>query len=108
MCRTNDGMIRGMDIDQGSADDEAVAALAGVVVGSGLYAALGGLDESALDGFDSVLVLQARTRQANHDRAQLLRTVNQVIVRQGPWGVIPAAKAFDYACDEVRAALRLT
>ena len=49
-----------------------VAALAAIPAGPELCVALAGLDLPSLTGFDIPLVLKARYRQGNHERAQLL------------------------------------
>ncbi len=61
-----------------------VSALAGLPVGPGLAAALAQLALPALTGHELVLALQARHRQANHERAMLTATVAEVIRRVDP------------------------
>ena len=62
-----------------------VAALAAIPAGPRLCAALAALDLQALTGFDIPLVLKARYRQGNHERAQLLHTVLEVMRWLSGW-----------------------
>jgi hypothetical protein len=49
-----------------------------------LAAALADIDPAGLDGFDSVLVMRAWARQANHARGELFASVVGVLSRQEP------------------------
>ncbi len=85
-----------------------VAALATIPAGPRLALALAALDFTALTGFDMPLVVKARYRQGNHERAQLLETVFEVMRRKDP-----EFGADDYGTDQVgmhelRAALAMT
>ncbi len=60
---------------------ETVAALGDTPAGPELAAALASLDLTTLTGSQCVDVLKARYRQSNHERAQLLTVVAEVIRR---------------------------
>ncbi len=66
-----------------SADAETVMAqvyaLAEVPAGPGLAAALAAIDEDTLPGLGLTYVMQARARQANHERGELLATVGRIL-----------------------------
>ena len=87
----------------------AVAALAQIPAGAGLAVALAQLDLSALTGYEMVLVLRARYRQGNHDRAMLLVTLAEVMRRTDPdYGRVILDSGDEVAAHEIRAALTLT
>ena len=68
--------------------------------------ALAGIDEDRVPGLGLTYVLQARFRQANHERGELLAAVGRILNHPlaGPTRFGPG----EFAADEVRAALRLT
>ena len=85
---------------------DAVAALADIPVGPALSAALAPLNLKALTESQVVDVLKARFRQDNHDRAQLLEVVNEVMLRSVEgWKVPDDQWPGELGADEVRAAL---
>jgi len=84
-----------------------VHALDEIPAGPGLAAALAAIDEDALPGLGLTYVMQARCRQANHDRGELLATIGRLL-RYGVATAAIAKKPDEFAADEVRAALRLT
>ncbi len=85
----------------------AVAALAEIPAGPRLRAALAALPAAlpgtTLTAFATVLVLQARYRQGNDERGQLMTAVTDVLAL--PMPDVPADRAAAYVEDEVRAAL---
>jgi len=81
----------------------AVAALAEIPAGPGLLAALAALPGTTLTAFATVLVLQARYRQGNDERGQLMTAVTDVLAL--PMPDVPADRAAAYVEDEVRAAV---
>src|SRR5882672_8862252 len=87
-----------------------VAALATIPAGPQLGAALAELDSASLSGFDTVLVLKARTRQSNHERGLLVATVAEVMRRKDPeYGLHDDTDSWDeVGVHEIRAALMLT
>ncbi len=89
----------------------AVAALECIPSGPALAAALSGLDPAKLSGTECVLLLRARYRQSNHDRGALLELVDEVhrrgLAEATDRGADPD-QAYEFAADEVRAALVLT
>ena len=85
-----------------------VHALADIPAGPPLAAALAGLDEDRLPGFALTYVMQARLRQANGERGELLATIGRVLLYQVPGGATIARGPDEFAADEVRAGLALT
>jgi hypothetical protein len=65
-----------IDIPRGHAAD--CRSWAGIPPGPQLSGALAGIDLNRLSGFDCVLVLKARYRQLNHDRAALMSATVEV------------------------------
>ena len=85
---------------------DAVASLVDIPVGPGLAAALAPLDLKALSESQVVDVLKASYRQDNHDRAQLLAVLNEVMLRSAAgWEVPDDQWPGQLGADEVRAAL---
>ena len=84
-----------------------VYALDEVRVGPALVTALAGIDEDRLPGLGLTYVMQARFRQANHERGELLATVGRLL-RYGVVGAAILREPDEFAVDEVRAGLRLT
>ena len=80
--------------------------LAEIPAGPALAVALAGIDEDRVPGLGLTYVLQARCRQANHERGELLAAVGRILNHPlaGPTRFGPG----EFAADEVRAALRLT
>jgi len=79
--------------------------------GPHLAAVLSSIDDSKLNGFDLVVVLRARARQASHDQARYYNTISEVAraVPTGRDGIPDRSEEwFEYAADELRAALTLT
>lgn len=79
--------------------------------GPALAAALAGIDRDRLNGFDLVVLMQARARQIAHEQPQLL--ADAVAVAHCPPGHAdsPVARTKDfaaYAADEIRVALTWT
>ena len=89
---------------------EPVAVLASIPAGPGLAAALAGLDVTAVSGFEAVLVLRAQSRQVNHERGLLARSVVEVLRRRdAEHGIGEGWQSGDLVGSaEVRAALVLT
>ncbi len=86
-----------------------VEALDDVAAGPALAAALAELDLDRVPGLGLTYVMEARNRQANHERGELLVTIGRLLRH----GLPEAAAAIlrdpnEFAADEVRAALRLT
>ena len=84
-----------------------VHALDEIPAGPGLATALAAIDEDALPGLGLTYVMQARSRQANHERGELLATIGRLL-RYGVATAAIAKRPDEFAADEVRAALRLT
>src|SRR5687768_9174831 len=89
---------------------EPVAALAATPAGPALATALAALDLETMSGFEAVLVLRAQSRQANHERGLLLRSVVEVLRRKdSQHGLRDGWQSGDLVgSSEVRAALVLT
>jgi hypothetical protein len=87
----------------------AVAALAGLPA---LSTALAGIDLSAVNGYEMVLVLQARHRQDNHERGMFLAAVAETLRRtDSEHGVLAEHERRNrraWNIGELRAALALT
>ena len=85
---------------------DAVAGLADIPAGPALAVALAPLDLKSLTESQVVDVLKARFRQDNHERAQLLAVVNEVMLRSAAgWKVPDDQWPGELGADEVRAAL---
>ena len=84
-----------------------VDGLESLPAGPVLAAALADIDADRLDGFDAVLVLKARARQANHARGELFASVADVLSRHDPHGP-PAYTRDAYGVFEVAAALTMS
>jgi hypothetical protein len=86
-----------------------VAALEDIPAGPALAAALADIDVDRVPGPSLPFLLQARCRQANHERGALVATVVAILRYNVPAPVAElSAKPGEFAVDEVRAALRLT
>lgn len=68
---------------------------------------LSGIDRTRLSGHDTVRVLKARQRQISHEQAQLAADMVEISYRTNA-EMGRADEAFEYASDEIRAALTLT
>jgi hypothetical protein len=86
---------------------ERVDELAGLPAGPVLAAALADIDLASLDGFESVLVMKAWARQANHARGELFASVVGVLSHHDPHGP-PAYTRDAYGVFEVAAGLTLS
>ena len=86
---------------------DVVAGLESLPAGPVLAAALADIDAAGLDGFDSVLVLKAWARQANHARGELVASVADVLSRHDPHGP-PTYTRDAYGVFEVAAGLTLS
>ena len=85
--------------------------LADMPPGPELAAVLAGIDRSRLNGHDLVIVIRARMRQRAYDDAELLADVAEVAycTQGGPDAAVVRDDApFEFAADEIRAALTLT
>jgi hypothetical protein len=88
---------------------ERVYALAEIPAGPGLAAALAGIDADRVSPFGLTYLLQARFRQANHERGELLAAAVRILGCKVPAPLSELMRKPDwFAADEVRAALRLT
>ena len=85
-----------------------VDALAEVPVGPALAAGLAAVDGDRLPGLGLVALLEARHRQANHERGELLAAVGRILLHDVPGGVRMWKGPDGVAVDQVRASLRLT
>ena len=85
-----------------------VHALVEVPAGPALAAALAGIDEDAAPGLGLTYVMQARARQANHERGELLATVGRILHYPIAGVAVSLTGPDEFAVDEVRAGLRLT
>ena len=85
-----------------------VYALVEVPAGPGLAAALAGIDEDTVPGLGLTYVLQARFRQANHERGEVLATVGRLLHFPVAGAPSSVTGPDEFAADEVRAGLRLT
>ena len=83
-----------------------VYALDEIQAGPALAAALAAIDADRVPGLGLTYLLQARFRQANHERGELLASVGRIL-NVPLAGVVPFGPG-EFAADEVRAALRLT
>ncbi|MEA1903983.1 MAG: DUF222 domain-containing protein, partial [Actinomycetota bacterium] len=75
--------------------------------GPRLAAVLSSVDRSSLSGFDTVRIMKARNRQVAHDQAELAADMVEVSYRADA-EMGRTEEAFEYASDEIRAALTLT
>jgi len=84
--------------------------LAGIPAGPALGAALAEIDLDQVTGFESVQVLKAEQRQANHARGRVYRATVQVLRHEGPGRDVLAdwQSAELVRASDVRAALMLT
>ena len=85
-----------------------VDALAEVPVGPDLAAALAGVDGDRLPGPGLVGLMEARHRQANHERGELLAAVGRILLHDVAGGARMWKGPDGVAVDQVRASLRLT
>ncbi len=86
---------------------EVSALLEDMAPGPALAAALAGIDRSRLDGYDLVILVQARARQIAHDQAEFYADVAELA--RCPQGEIVRTEHFDEFCsEELQASLTLT
>ena len=85
-----------------------VDALAEIPVGPDLAAALAGVDGDRLPGPGLVGLMEARHRQANHERGELLAAVGRILLHDVAGGARMWKGPDGVAVDQVRASLRLT
>ncbi len=85
-----------------------VEALAEVPAGPALAAALAAVDVDRLPGLGLVALMEARNRQANHERGELLAAVGRILLLDVPGGARMWKGPDGVAVDQVRASLRLT
>ncbi len=95
------------DVDQQPVRDLIPDGLDEIAPGPYLAAILEGLDRPRLSGFDLVSVLRAEARMASHYQALSFQSMNEVSHRTDPeFGF--SEEAYQFASDEIRAALTLT
>ena len=79
-----------------------------IPVGPALSAALAAVDADRLPGLALVGLMEARNRQANQERGELLAAVGRILLHGVPGGVRMWKGPDGVAVDQVRASLRLT